>query len=222
MRLLPTSQRAKASIELAIACDVDGAAKPPVRRPTGEAFRVLYVGQFLHLKGMHLGLPAFAKLLQARPTARLTMIGEGPEGTRWRRLAERLGVAAHIEWIPWLRQDKLAELYASHDVLLFPSLHDPGGMVVLESMAHGLPVVCLNIGGPGIIVTPACGRVIDVMGRSKAAVVASLAQALIELADPRTRSPLAEEALQRRKDFSWKAKIAKLYGPPSQPLIIAN
>ena len=58
--------------------------------------------------------------------------------------------------------------------MLFPSLHDSGGMVVLESLAYGLPVVCLNIGGPGIIVTNGCGRLVDVVGKSKAEVVAKL------------------------------------------------
>ena len=39
------------------------------------------------------------------------------------------------------------ELFGSHDLFLFPSLHDSGGFVVLEALSHGLPVVCLDLGG---------------------------------------------------------------------------
>ena len=63
-------------------------------------FRVLYVGRFLYWKGMHLGLAAFAQVLSCCKSARLTLVGEGPEETRWRRQAARLGVADRVEWLP--------------------------------------------------------------------------------------------------------------------------
>jgi glycosyltransferase involved in cell wall biosynthesis len=122
------------------------------------------------------------------------MIGHGSAKARWQKLVERLGVAANIEWQPWLPRAELANFYVSHQVMLFPSLHDTGGMVVLESLAYGLPVVCLNIGGPGIIVTNDCGRVIDVAGKSKTEVVAKLGQALIDLTNEDMRLRLVAGA----------------------------
>jgi glycosyltransferase involved in cell wall biosynthesis len=156
---------------------------------------------------MHLGLPAFARLLKARPDARLTMIGHGSAKARWQKLAERLGIAANIDWQPWLPRAELAKFYVSHQVMLFPSLHDTGGMVVLESLAYGLPVVCLNIGGPGIIVTRDCGRVIDVAGKSKTE-VAKLGQALIDLTNEDMRLRLVAGAGPRCRDFYWQKKVA--------------
>ena len=47
-----------------------------------------------------------------------------------------------------------AELYRRHHALLYPSLHDSSGNVVLEALFHGLPVVCLDLGGPAEIVDP--------------------------------------------------------------------
>jgi glycosyltransferase involved in cell wall biosynthesis len=213
--LLPTAHRKKAVIELAIGSE-DGAAHHKAdlaeRRRNDAMFRVLYVGNFQYLKGMHLGMPAFARLLKARPDARLTMIGHGSAKARWQKLAERLGVAANIDWQAWLPRAELAKFYVSHHVMLFPSLHDSGGMVVLESLAYGLPVVCLNIGGPGVIVTNDCGRIIDVAGKSKAEVVAKLGQALIDLTNEETRLRLVAGAGPRCLDFCWDKKVARIYG----------
>ena len=68
------------------------------------------------------------------------------------KLTEDLGIAENVEWLPWQDREGMASLYADHHVLLFPAMHDSGGMVVLEAMNHGLPVVCLKLGGPATLV----------------------------------------------------------------------
>jgi len=144
----------------------------------GSEFRLLYVGRFLYWKGMHLGLPAFARFVENCSNARLTMVGQGPEEKKWRNLSISLGVADKIDWVPWVSQEGLREIYRSHDLFFFPSLHDSGGMVVLEAMAHGLPVVCLDLGGPGVMVNGECGY--KAKGGDTATVtVAELAQGLL-------------------------------------------
>jgi glycosyltransferase involved in cell wall biosynthesis len=85
-------------------------------------------------------------------------------------------------------------------------------MVVLESLAHGVPVVCLNIGGPGTIVTDDCGRVVEVSGRSRAQVVDALARALAELTNEDKREQLAENGRRRCLRFSWRHMVARVYG----------
>ena len=76
-----------------------------------------------------------------------------------------------MRWVEWLPHDQLHEHYYQHDALLFPSLRDSGGMVVLEALAHGLPVVCTDRGGPGLIVNRRCGRVVKTSGRTKDEVI---------------------------------------------------
>jgi glycosyltransferase involved in cell wall biosynthesis len=97
-------------------------------------------------------------------------------------------------------------------VLLFPSLHDSGGHVVLEAMAHGLPVVCFDLGGPGSMVDVSCGRVIVTAGRSRAAVVRGLTDALQELADdPQLRRQLGERAREHVRRYDWRRQVARVY-----------
>lgn len=223
LRLLPRAHRLKAVVELAIGSDDDLSAEmeaPEVERPDGD-FRVLYVGQFLYLKGMHLGLPAFAQLLKGVPKARLTMIGQGPEKGRWQKLAQHLGIAASIDWMPWLPRAELGRFYRSHHVMLFPSLHDPGGMVVLEALLHALPVICLNIGGPGVLVTNECGRVVDVARCTEKDVIAKLGRSLLELTEEGTRLRLALYGQRRSREFSWKNKVGRIYGPAVRPSDVA-
>ena len=121
-------------------------AATPSAAPNKSEFRVLYVGRFLYWKGMHLGLAAFARMRAQYPDARLTIIGQGPEEKRWRWLVEQLEISAQLDWVRWLQQSELCELYSRQHALLFPSLHDSSGNVVLEAMDRGLPVVCLDLG----------------------------------------------------------------------------
>ena len=92
LRLMPRRFRNKVQIELAIGAEEEsapliGRILPP-RRPQDRCFRVVYAGRFIDCKGMHLGLPAFARLVDADPDARLTMVGAGPEERRWRKISE--------------------------------------------------------------------------------------------------------------------------------------
>lgn len=215
LRLLPGRFRDKAQVELAIGTEDPEAAMggvPAPRTRQDGRFRVLYAGRFVDYKGMHLGLPAFARLVQAEPAARLTMAGGGPLKGRWQKLAENLGIAASVDWLPWQGREAMARLYADHDVLLFPAMHDTGGMVVLEAMYHGLPVVCLKIGGPATLVNATCGYAVDTVGRSAAQVIAEMGDALISLARDSTWAPLAQGARLRCHDFSWREKVIRVHG----------
>jgi glycosyltransferase involved in cell wall biosynthesis len=212
---MPSGFRVKAEVELAIGTEEQppGNRDMPLRERFARApFRVLYAGRFVDYKGMHLGLPAFARLAQAMPDARLTMVGEGPLERRWRKLAQELGIAGNMQWLPWQDHRAMAGLYAEHDVLLFPSMHDSGGMVVLEAMSQGLPVVCLKLGGPATMVNDSCGCSIDPAGKSAAQVIQEMGCALIALAAEPARLPFAEGAKLRCRDFSWPEKVARIYG----------
>jgi glycosyltransferase involved in cell wall biosynthesis len=216
LAIIPRRYHGKTRIELAIGIEglSEGgkAVASPDRR---QGLRVLYAGRFVDYKGMNFGLHGFARLAQADPTARLTMVGEGPAKGRWQRLARSLGVERQIDWVGWQPGDTMHEVYARHDVLLFPALHDTGGMVVLEAMRHGLPVVCLKLGGPSALVNDSCGRVVDPAGKSAADVGSELGDALMLLANETVRGEISKGALARCEEFSWNRKVARLYGSPA-------
>ena len=178
------------------------------------ALRMLYVGRFVQWKGMGLGLRAVARLRARGVDARLTMIGQGPELARWQALSRSLGIAEFVSWVAWMKQDDLLRTYRSFDALLFPSLHDSSGNVVLESFACGLPVVCLALGGPAQLVDDSCGRVVAVAGRTEEQVIDDLAGELEQMsADPVLRAALREGALSRARRYTWPQVVSRVWGP---------
>ncbi|MGA9164406.1 MAG: glycosyltransferase family 4 protein [Thiobacillus sp.] len=218
--LIPRKFREKTQIHLAIALDSQEAATGEMSDARDvqaeEAFspRILYVGNFLYFKGMRFGIQSFAALVKHYPHARLSMVGSGPYEQDWRQVTRNLGVEDKVEWIPRVKQSELASIYRNHDVFLFPSLHDSGGMVVLEAMQQGLPVVCMKLGGPGKLVNETCGIALDTSGHTVASITAELAVALVRiLADRQALARLSAGARQRVLEFSWDRLADDIYAP---------
>src|SRR6202020_2167039 len=117
-----------------------------------------------------------------------------------------------IEFIPWLPQQHLFALYGNHDLLVFPSLHDSSGNVVLEALSHGLPVMCLDLGGPPQIVTPHAGIVVSTAGRSTMGVAAAVAEEMQRLfAEPARLAALSAGAIARASEFVVSDRIGAFY-----------
>ena len=112
---------------------------------------VLFVGRLVAWKGPFLALRAFS--LVAGADAKLVFVGTGPASRRLRHAAERLGIGDRVSLLGNLPRESVLSLMQQAAVLLFPSFHDSAGFVVSEALSLGLPVVCLNQGGPGTLVT---------------------------------------------------------------------
>jgi glycosyltransferase involved in cell wall biosynthesis len=176
-------------------------SREPVRR-TGP-LRLLFVGNFLAVKGIDLAL----KALKASGTnARFTLIGDGPFMPFIRRLASRLGLGERVEFRGRLPHAVALEAYPGCDVFLFPSLHDTGGFAVLEALANYLPVICLAAGGPDVAVHDRCGFKIPL--GSRRSVVAGLAKAISTY--DQNRDLLIQHAKAGRQfalqEFDWQRR----------------
>lgn len=172
-------------------------------------FKLLFAGRLLEWKGVPLAMRAFAGLLAAQPDAQFTIVGSGPMKARLVALAAELGVDGNVRFVDQVMQSELFAMYADFDCLLFPSLHDSGGNVVLEALSFGLPVVCLDLGGPPTFVNEQCGRVVPVDHRSEADIVVAMTRELVDLAtSPQKVHALALGALCRAEDITWEKQIA--------------
>lgn len=205
---LPCHAQKKTEVMLGIGLESSEAQSHP--RQPGGSFEILYAGRFLYWKGMEYGLEAFARLVEKNPDSRLTLLGDGPALERWRGKCSQLGLDEKVRWRKAVPRDEFLSGLCAYDVLLFPSLHDSGGMVVLEAMAAGVPIVCLDIGGPGVLVDETCG--FKVSADAPAKVVDGLQAALGVLAEHRDLAAKMGEAGRQRAEavFSWEGRVARM------------
>jgi glycosyltransferase involved in cell wall biosynthesis len=177
--------------------------------PSHAQFRLLTAGRLVPLKGFDLAVRAFGVFLdrlrregQGKGTE-LRIVGDGPERSRLQELIKGLRLEDRVHMVNWMAREELFREMVECDVLLFPSLRDGGGLVVVEAMAAGKPVVCLDLGGPGLHVTEACG--VKVPAHSPEQAVQDLAAALARLyLDPALRQQMGRAARQRAEQvYDW-------------------
>jgi glycosyltransferase involved in cell wall biosynthesis len=107
---------------------------------------LLYVGQFIARKGIEHLLGAAAALQREGGVFSLLLVGSGREKTAAEQLAHELGLTEAHFYPPRLPQNMPA-VYRSADVLVFPTLEDPWGLVANEAMLAGIPVLCSKYAG---------------------------------------------------------------------------
>ena len=147
---------------------VDGSGLRRAWRVEDADVLVGVVGRISAWKGQDFFLRAFARAARAQPKLKAVIAGDVVPGEDWRRerlqsLAQELGVADRVLWPGY--QEHAAELMAALDILVLPSIRpEPFGMVVIEAMAAGKPVIATAHGGPlesvadgetGMLVSPA-------------------------------------------------------------------
>jgi glycosyltransferase involved in cell wall biosynthesis len=183
----------------------------------------LYAGRLIYMKGIHLALKAFAELIQDRPNTTFTIIGAGPDEAQLKRLSATLGLRDSVRWLGWIPYEELQMQYCHYTAFVFPSLHDSSGNVILEALSQALPVICLDTGGPGEILSPSCGIKIPVKNRSMTEVVRDLSAAMRCLADnPELRDQMGRRSLEVARASTWKDVVSSTYAYIEDTLNASN
>ena len=163
--------------------------------------RVLYVGEVSCAKGVDVLIKAFARVKKDIPDAKLVIGGKGRDRAELEALSHSLGLQ-EVEFLGFVPEADLAELYASAAVMVFPSRYG-FGLSSLEAMACGTPVVVAAtldapefVSDAGLLVTPGDAEELSSsIGRI--------------LAEPSLRTELATKGIARAAQYSWAATAAK-------------
>jgi len=189
----------------------------------GSAFKVLSAGKLLSLKGYALAIRGVAPFAKRHSDVCFTIVGDGPERTRLENLIRDLGLEEQVQLKRWIPRPEVLALMRHCDTFLFPSLRDGGGAVVVEAMAAGKPVICMDLAGPGLHVTEECG--IKIPAHSPTETIDLMAQALERLHHDRELCEQMGQAGRARAEqvYSWDhlgERLLKIYeevlGAPSQ------
>jgi glycosyltransferase involved in cell wall biosynthesis len=212
LRLVPYKWHSKTAVQLAIGTQgramLNDARRPP------DSPRFLFAGNLLYLKGVHLAIRALAQARATIPDATLTIIGDGLAEAWLRSVAKQCGVAHAVEFAGRVPRKQLIDSLQCYTALVFPSLHDTGGLVVLEALSEGLPVICLDLGGPGIIVNGSCGIVIPTAHANEAQTVTGIANSMVSLGEMSATEleRLSMGAIARANELSWAGLSARIAG----------
>lgn len=133
--------------------------------------RYVAYGRFVHKKGLDTLLKSFRRYLDAGGSGSLSIGGTGPLSAKLHALARELRLGDRIHWAGWIEP---ASFLATADAFILPSRDEPFGLVLLEAMASGIPIIATRTDGP-----------LEVLAQESAVLVgvddeAELAAALLE------------------------------------------
>jgi D-inositol-3-phosphate glycosyltransferase len=182
------------------------AARQAVGLQPGERM-LLFVGRLEPLKAVDSVIRALAAIASVAPqtlkSVRFTIVGGepgNPERKRLAALAERLDVARWVDFVGPKDHTQLPDYYSAAEVLLMPSDYESFGMVALEAMASGTPVIASNVGGLAYLVREAeTGYLVPV--RDPVALAERIRDVL---ADPVRRDAMGVAAHERAQQYDWR------------------
>jgi glycosyltransferase involved in cell wall biosynthesis len=165
-----------------------------------DAPLLLYVGRLSAEKEVH----RIKAVLQSIPNARLALVGNGPN----RAALETHFADTPTHFVGYLHGEELGSAYASADAFIFPSRTETLGLVLLEAMAAGCPVIAANSGGiPDIVTNGVNGFMFDPTDEQGAIVATQ--QLFRNAAD---RATLRQNARAEAERWSWSAATTQLAG----------
>jgi len=202
-----------------------GSTKPPFMsceriraKIAKKTFTVLSVGRLIYIKSFDVVILAFKRFIDSLLSQKqfgsnyqfkLVLVGDGPHKHYLVRLVRNLGLQAYVDFVGWQPKEKVGKFYQEADVFFFPS-HEGAGMVVVEALSYGLPVLCFDKCGPGELVDESCSIRVPSVGKGKA--IELFAESLLRLyLDKHIRLNLSLSAYRKfLQEYEWNMKGRKL------------
>ena len=174
--------------------------------PQNADFTFCSVAHLNYNKGYDILLPAFADALKKHPRLKLKIGGSGLADAQLHKLTEELGISHAVSFLGRLPNEAVLELMRASDAFVLASRHETFGVVFIEALSQGLPVVATRCGGPNSIVTPENGLLVPTENQ------AALTEALVSLYENRHRYDAA--ALRRNclEEFGEHSVVRQIIG----------
>ena len=177
---------------------------------------VTYIGRVAHEKNIGFLVQMFRRVLAQCPQALLVIAGEGPARAGLRDTVAQLGLTAHVCFAGYLERDgALLDCYAAADAFVFASRTETQGLVLLEAMAQGAPIVSTAELGTRSILLPESGAL--VVPEDEAAFAAAVVRVL---GDGALRAQLRERGRSYARSWSsatMARKLLEIYRGLAQP-----
>lgn len=133
-----------------------------VKRTQKSGFTFISIGNLIELKGFDLLVEAFAEAFKDDKSVKLNIVGAGPEKEKLQHIVNQYDLNNKIVLLDEVGRDKLKVLYPESDAFVLASKSETFGVVFIEAMATGLPVIATDCGGPSDFVNEQNGYLIPV------------------------------------------------------------
>jgi glycosyltransferase involved in cell wall biosynthesis len=175
-----------------------------------NGFDVLFVGRLEKRKGLETLFKAIPLVLEEVPDAQFHIVGKdtnlAPNGGSYRDyLLQNLDKKYHknVRFVGYVNDNELKDFYRNCDIFVAPSLYESFGLIYLEAMAWGKPVIGCDVGGvPEIVEDGETGILIPPEDEN------ALAEAIINLKDEKLRAKMGEQARKKIKERYTREKMA--------------
>ena len=166
-------------------------------------FKLLWVGRIDRNKALDLLFYALQKIPNCQKKFELTVVGGGPLEAAMKKLASKVCPELEINWLGNIEHSLVSEVMAAHDLLVLTSLKEAACTVVMESLSHGLPIICHDAFGMANTVNDSCGWKIPYKSPSDS--ISKIRDVLNDISEnPKSINQKSVGALARRHEVSWK------------------
>ena len=170
-----------------------------------EIINMVISARFISIKNIPLVIKSLKHISTSKPW-HLTLLGSGPDKELILETIKKEGCENRVNIISTLPREKALDLIVKSDIFIFPSLKEGGTWALMEAMAMGLPVVCLNWTGMAVETTPETAVQINVSDPKTMEKEMGVAISLL-INSQSKREKLGISARQRIKDvFNWETK----------------
>lgn len=201
---IPKKYRHKVKVILETAMS-DDVFDITANKEKNEKLELMYAGRLIPIKNV-MSLVQAIKLIPPKYDIHLNIVGRGSEKNNLLSYVKEHDLEQKVTFIDEMPRRKVLEMLSMTDVYLFPSLHEGGSWALMEAMAAGLPVICLDCTGMHTITTE--DSAIRIEPTEPKIFVETMAEAICHLADSAEyRKRIGEKARQRIwANFRWQDK----------------
>lgn len=205
-------------VDIKLFSSASASAAAAVRKRFGISSRngkmLLFVGRLAEKKGVTYLIAALKSVIAKYPGCRLVIVGDGPEKASLVNQSQQLGLSGNVVFAGSVTNRELPSLYAASDVFVLPSIVDSRGdteglgVVLLEAIAAGTPVVASNVGGiPDIVIHNKTGLLVEQKNPGQ------LAGAMLKLLGnaPLSKRLVAAAKAHVAKNYSWESVAGRFY-----------
>ena len=169
-----------------------------------ERSHILFIGNLVKVKGINSLIKAIPNIKKAIPNIRVLIGGTGPQEKELEKRVKKLNIEENVNFLGFVSGNEKYSYYKSADLCVVPSVYETFGIVCLEAMACGKPVVASNVGGIPFVVKDGETGLLFECGNAK-----DLAEKiLILLENKKLREKMGKAGRERAEEFTWD-KIAE-------------